>query len=87
MDFLPGQRRAADRCALVTEKDGKLWLIDIGDGKKAAVAGVPRVKVAGQGGLGDVVVASRLRGNQRVYLTFAEAGDGGTSGAALGYGR
>jgi glucose/arabinose dehydrogenase len=43
--------------------------------------------VAGQGGLGDVVVHPGFAGNQRVYLSFVEAGDDGTSGAALGYGR
>ena len=50
------------------------------------VTGVPAVKVAGQGGLGDVVVHPDFAGNHRVYLSYVEAGDGGTSGAALGYG-
>ena len=72
--------------ALITEKSGQLWLVDVASGKKQAVSGVPAVKVAGQGGLGDVVAHPGFAGNQRVYLSFAEAGEGETSGAALGYG-
>ena len=53
---------------------------------KQQVAGVPAVHVAGQGGLGDVVAHPDFAGNQRVYLSFVEAGPNGTSGAALGYG-
>jgi glucose/arabinose dehydrogenase len=87
MDFLPGSGVPLTKMALLTEKEGKLWLVDTATGAKQEVAGVPSVKVAGQGGLGDVVVHPDFAGNQRVYLSFAEAGDDGTSGAALGYGR
>jgi glucose/arabinose dehydrogenase len=73
--------------ALVTEKGGKLWLVDVASGRKQAVGGVPAVRPAGQGGLGDVVAHPDFAGNQRVYLSYAEAGPGGTSGAAIGYGR
>jgi len=87
MAFLPGSGLPLTSLALVSEKGGKLWLVDVRDGSKRAVAGVPAVEVAGQGGLGDVVVHPGFAGNQRVYLSFVEAGPGGTSGAALGYGR
>ncbi|MEO6581573.1 MAG: PQQ-dependent sugar dehydrogenase [Sphingomicrobium sp.] len=87
MDFLPGSGVRLTNMALLTEKDGKLWLIDVRTGTKQPVAGVPTVLVAGQGGLGDVVVHPGFAGNQRVYLSFVEAGPNGTSGAALGYGR
>jgi len=87
VDFLPGSGVAMTGMALVTEKGGKLWLLDTGSGQRQEVAGVPVVKVAGQGGLGDVVADPGFAGNQRVYLSFAEAGPNGTSGAALGYGR
>jgi glucose/arabinose dehydrogenase len=87
MDFLPGSGVALTKMALLTEREGKLWLVDTQTGAKQEVAGVPKVKVAGQGGLGDVVVHPGFAGNQRIYLSFVEAGDGGTSGAALGYGR
>ncbi len=48
---------------------------------------MPRVRVAGQGGLGEVVVHPGFAGNQRVYLSYAEAGANSTSGAAIGHGR
>jgi len=87
MDFLPGSGVRLSRLALVTEKGGKLWLLDTSDGKKTQVQGVPVVHVAGQGGLGDVVADPDFAGNQRVYLSYVEAGPGGVSGAVLGYGR
>lgn len=87
MDFLPGSGLPLTSAALVTEKGGKLWLINVASGRKQQVSGVPSVKVAGQGGLGDVVAHPGFAGNRRIYLSFAEAGPGGTSGAALGYGR
>jgi glucose/arabinose dehydrogenase len=87
LTFLPGSGLPMTGMALVTEKGGSLWLIDTGSGRKQQVTGVPSVKVAGQGGLGEVVAHPDFAGNQRVYLSFAEAGPNGTSGAALGYGR
>lgn len=78
MTFLPGGKQA-----LVSEKDGRLWVVDPATGGKTPVSGLPTPKVAGQGGLGDVVVGP---GN-RLYLSFVEGGEGDTSGAAVGYGR
>lgn len=86
IEFLPGSGRRLTDLALVTEKSGALWLVDSRDGSKRAVAGAPAAKVAGQGGLGDVVVHPDFAANRRVYISFVEAGEGGTSGAALGYG-
>lgn len=87
MDFLPGSGVRTTTAALVTEKEGKLWLVDTRTGSRQAVSGVPRVEVDGQGGLGDVVTHPDYAGNQRIYLSFVEAGPNGTSGAALGYGH
>lgn len=87
MDFLPGSGVPKTNMALVTEKRGRLWLIDVRTGAKQEVAGVPRVHVEGQGGLADVVVHPDFAANQRVYLSFPEAGPNGTSGAVVGYGR
>ena len=86
MDFLPGSGVPLTNAALVSERDGRLWLVDVRNGNKQGVGGVPRVHVAGQGGLGDVVADPDFAGNRRVYLSFDEAGPNGTSGAALGYG-
>ena len=87
MAFLPGSGVRLTNMALLTEKEGKLWLVDVTNGRRTAVSGVPQVVVAGQGGLGDVVPHPDFAGNQRVYLSYVEAGSNGTSGAALGYGR
>ena len=86
MTFLPGSGVPMTSMALITERDGRLWLVDATNGNKQAVSGAPSVAVAGQGGLGDVVASPDCAGNRRVYLSFAEAGANGTSGAALGYG-
>jgi glucose/arabinose dehydrogenase len=86
MAFLPGSGVPLTNMALLTEKEGKLWLVDVGSGKRTAVSGVPSVVVAGQGGLGDVMPHPDFAGNRRIYLSFVEGGEGGTSGAALGYG-
>lgn len=87
MDFLPGSGVAITPTALVTEKDGGLWVINVDSGEKRPVETRElHPHVAGQGGLGDVVVSPDFAGNHRVYLTFVEAGSNGTSGAALGYG-
>lgn len=86
MAFLPGSGLPLTNMALLTEKDGQLWLVDVTNGKRTAVSGVPTVVVAGQGGLGDVMPHPDFAGNRRVYLSFVEGGANGTSGAALGYG-
>lgn len=86
MSFLPGSGLPLTNAALVSEKDGRLWLVDARSGGKQAVAGVPAVKSAGQGGLGDVVADPGFAGNRRIYLTYVEAGPNGTSGAVMGYG-
>ena len=86
MDFLPGSGVPLTNLALVTEKEGKLWLVDVRDGSRREVAGVPSVHVAGQGGLGDVVVHPDFAGNRRIYLSYVEEGEGGATGAVLGYG-
>ena len=86
MAFLPGSGVPLTNMALLTEKEGRLWLVDVTNGKRVAVSGVPSVVVAGQGGLGDVMPHPDFAGNHRVYLSFVEGGPNGSSGAALGYG-
>jgi glucose/arabinose dehydrogenase len=78
MAFLPGSS-----IALVTEKPGKLWLIDVASGKKTEVAGVPAVRYGGQGGLLDVAVAPAFAGNRQIYLSYSKPTPDGGSGLAL----
>ncbi len=80
MTFLPDGR------ALVTQKGGTLRLVDVGTGAAIDVAGTPQVVDAGQGGLGDVVLGPTFERDRTVYLSWAEAGDGGV-GAAVGRAR
>jgi glucose/arabinose dehydrogenase len=65
MDFLPGSS-----VALVTEKPGRLWLVDVATGAKQQVSGVPRVVVSSQGGFLDVRVSPRFAQDRLVYLTY-----------------
>jgi glucose/arabinose dehydrogenase len=44
---------------------------------------VPEVAFGGQGGFGDVVLHPDFAENELVYLSYAEAGEGGTRGAAV----
>jgi glucose/arabinose dehydrogenase len=81
MTFLPGGRQA-----LITEKEGRLKLWTVGGGA-IDVAGVPEVAYGGQGGFGDVIVHPDFASNNIVYLSWAEAGDGDTRGAAVGRAR
>lgn len=77
MTFLPGGDRA-----LITERPGrmKLWQED---GPTLDVMGVPAVAYAGQGGLGDVILAPDFADSGLVYLSWAEPGDDETSGAVV----
>ena len=79
MTFLP------DGALLVTEKRGALKLLTAG-GRLIDVAGVPDVAYGKQGGLGDVVLHPGFADNGLVYLSYAEAGSGG-SGAAVARAR
>jgi glucose/arabinose dehydrogenase len=76
MTFLP------DGTVLVNTKPGKIFHVTQ-DGKQAPVSGVPEVVYAGQGGLGDVVLHPGFASNGMVYISYAEAGDGGTAGAVV----
>ncbi|TBV05923.1 PQQ-dependent sugar dehydrogenase [Phytopseudomonas dryadis] len=77
MSFLP------DGTLLVTEKRGALKHFDPKSGKAGDIAGVPEVAYGGQGGFGDVLVHPDYASNGWVYISYAEAGDGDTRGAAV----
>ena len=76
MAFLPDGR------LLVTEQRGALKLYTPG-GASVAIRGVPEVSYGGQGGFSDVVLHPDFARNGLVYLSYAEAGDGDTRGAAV----
>ena len=69
--FLPGGD------VLVTERAGRLWRLGPG-GRKRAIAGVPAVRLASQGGLFDVVLHPKFADNGLIYLSYA-AGEKGAN--------
>jgi glucose/arabinose dehydrogenase len=78
--FLPDGRM------LVTERTGTLRLVSK-DGKLSPpLSGVPKVVVAGQGGLLDVAIDPDFKSNNLVYLTYSEPGEGG-AGTAVARGK
>ena len=79
MTFLP------DGSMLVTEKAGSLQQVTA-DGTSHSVSGLPDVDSGGQGGLGDVILHPEFASNRMIYISYAEAGDGGTRGAAVARG-
>lgn len=69
--FLPQGR------LLVTERSGRLRLIDNGRLDPRPVEGLPVVSSYGQGGLLDVALHPDFERNRLVYLSYAAAGPGG----------
>lgn len=70
--FLPDGRM------LVTEKVGPVWLVTP-QGGKTPVSNAPAVLAQGQGGMLGVFVSPHYATDRRVYLTYSEPGDGGSS--------
>jgi len=80
MTFLPDGR------LLVTEKPGRLLIVTADGEPSAPLSGVPEVDYGGQGGLGDVVLHPDFSNNGMIYLSYAEAGNDDTRGAAVARG-
>lgn len=66
---------------LVTERPGRMRLVEADGRIGEPLAGVPRVASGGQGGLLDVVTDSAFESNRTVYFCFSEPGPGGNSTA------
>lgn len=79
MTFLPDGR------ALVTEKGGRIWLLNADGSRAGEVTGGPRVEARGQGGLGDIILHPDFAGTGEVYLSYVERDTGSRdlSGAAV----
>jgi aldose sugar dehydrogenase len=84
MAFLPGSGVSLTSAALVSEKKGKLLLVDTKAGTHIEVAGVPTVDYGGQGGFGDVIAAPTFAADQMIYLSWVEPGEKNTRGAVVG---
>ncbi|MEO0998331.1 MAG: PQQ-dependent sugar dehydrogenase [Pseudomonadota bacterium] len=68
---------------LVTENSGQLRRIGADGTPGPALAGVPDVYFAGQGGLFDVVLDPGFADNRRLYLSYAEGGPAANRTAVL----
>ena len=72
---------------LVTEKKGRLLVVEQDGNIVGAVSGVPDVDYGGQGGLGDVALHPDFADSGMIYLSYVEAGVGDTRGAAVARGK
>ncbi len=79
--FLPDGRM------LVTERPGRLHIVERDGRISEPLAGVPEVLARGQGGLLDVALDPRFADNRLVYLSYSEPGAGGAAGTAVARGR
>ena len=63
---------------LVTERPGRMRVVQPDGTLAAPLAGVPKVDVGGQGGLLDVVTDSDFARNRRLYFCYSEAAQSGS---------
>lgn len=80
--FLPN-----DQGMLVTERPGRLRLVGYQGTLSEPIEGVPKVFAKGQGGLLDVALSPDFANDRLVYLAYAEGGNGGRAGTAVGHGK
>lgn len=80
--FLPDGKRM-----LVTERPGHLRLVGLDGSLSEPLGGVPEVFARAQGGLLDVQLSPDFATDRLVYLSYAEAGEQGMAGTAVGRGR
>lgn len=78
--FLPDGRM------LVTERAGRLRILDQDGTLSEPLTGVPEVYAKGQGGLLDVAIGPKFETTRFVYISYAEPGEGG-AGTAVARGR
>jgi glucose/arabinose dehydrogenase len=79
--FLPDGRM------IVTEKAGRLRIVEKDGTMGAPIAGVPAVDDDGQGGLLDVALAPDFAQSRTIYLSYSEPGERGTAGTSAARAR
>lgn len=77
MAFLPDGRM------LVTERPGRLRIVQKNGTLSEPLKGVPQVVARGQGGLLDVVLDPKFGDNRTIYISYSELGEGGLAGTAV----
>ncbi len=78
--FLPDGRM------LVTERPGRLRVVNANGTKSEPIAGLPAVDARGQGGLLDVTLDPKFAANKLVYWSYSEPRDGGVNNTAVARG-
>ena len=71
----------ADGRFLVTERSGRLRLVDASGRLGEPIKGLPEVDAVGQGGLLDLITDRNFAANRRLYFCFAEPSNNGNSSA------
>jgi aldose sugar dehydrogenase len=66
---------------LLSERSGRMRVIDAAGRASEPLAGLPEIAAAGQGGLLDVVLDAGFEQNRTLYFCFSEPGPGGNSTA------
>jgi aldose sugar dehydrogenase len=79
--FLPDGRM------LVTERPGRLRIVNAAGMLSAPIANLPRVVAKGQGGLLDVVLDPGFAANRLVYLSYSEPREDGRNSTSVLRGR
>ena len=79
--FLPDGRM------VVTERPGRMRLVDAVGKLSTPLQGLPPVVAAGQGGLLDVAADPGFATNRLLYWSYSEPGEAGTNGTAVARGR
>ncbi|MCB1519748.1 MAG: PQQ-dependent sugar dehydrogenase [Hyphomicrobiaceae bacterium] len=81
LQFLPDGRM------LVTERPGRIRIVDAAGKLSPPVAGVPKVHARGQGGLLDIRLAPDFATTGTVFFSFSEPREGGKSATAVARAR
>src|SRR5262249_50662295 len=76
-----GPRLPAGRPGAGTERPGRLRIVERSGAVSPPIAGVPAVVAKGQGGLLDVALDPQFAKDHLIYLSYAEAGEGGAGTA------
>ncbi|MBA3445289.1 MAG: PQQ-dependent sugar dehydrogenase [Gemmatimonadales bacterium] len=72
---------------LVTERSGRVRIVEQDGRLSKPLGGVPKVLAEGHGGLLDIALDPRFSDNPLVYLSYAEPGEDGLAGTAVARGR
>ncbi len=81
LQFLPDGRM------IVTERPGRMRIIDQAGALSAPLTGVPAVAATNQGGLLDIVLAPDFAASGMIHFCYAEPREGRTNGSAVARAR